>query len=157
MKHSSVFLIAAAPSSVRNERSARTLRPAPKLGAAAAALLALSGCYYYPPYAYGPYYYGTVPIASAQQEAMVTQTAPNPAPAAVPDAQYPGPLYSSPPVALAVPAWPAYPAAYPPYPAYPAAYPAYYPWPAYGWGWGVPAVSFGFGYWGGGGGRHWHH
>lgn len=106
---------------------------------AAAALLALSGCYYYYPYGYAPYYYGTVPAASTQQESA----APNPSPAAVPDAQYPGPLYPSPPVAIAVPAWPAYPA-----------YPAYYPYPA--WGWGAPAVSFGFGYWSGGGG-HWHH
>ncbi|WP_156966887.1 hypothetical protein [Paraburkholderia ferrariae] len=53
----------------------------------------------------------------------------------MPDAQYPGPLYSTQPVAIAVPAY--------------AAWPAYYP--AWGWGWGGPAVSFGFG-WGG----HWH-
>ncbi|WP_321925177.1 hypothetical protein [Paraburkholderia guartelaensis] len=127
-------------------------RPSVFVIAAASALPALSGCYYYAPYGYPPYYYGTVPVAATQQETAVVQTAPNPAPAAVPDAQYPGPLYPSPPVAIAVPAWPAYPA----YPAYPVAYPAYYPYPAYGWGWGAPAVSFGFGYWGGGG-RHWHH
>lgn len=112
---------------------------------ATAALLALSGCYYYYPYGYTPYYYGTVPAASTQQENALSQThpqasqPPNPAPAAIPDAQYPGPLYPSPPVAIAAPAWPAYP--------------AYYPYPA--WGWGAPAVSFGFGYWSGGGG-HWH-
>ncbi|PVX71996.1 hypothetical protein [Paraburkholderia unamae] len=131
--------------------------------AAACSLLTLSGCYYYYPYGYGPYYTGVVPAANTQQETAVMQTAPNPAPAAVADAQYPGPLYPSPPVAIAAPAWPAYPAyaaypAYPAYQAYPAysAYPAYYPYPAYGWGWGAPAISFGFGYWGGGGG-HWHH
>ncbi|MEM5404274.1 hypothetical protein [Paraburkholderia unamae] len=114
-------------------------RPSVLVIAAASALPALSGCYYYAPYGYPPYYYGTVPVAATQQETAVVQTAPNPAPAAVPDSQYPGPLYPSPPVAIAVPAWPAYPA-------YPAAYPAYYPYPAYGWGWGAPAVSFGFGY-----------
>ena len=150
MKCPSVPLTSSAPSSFRNPRLPRTLRHALKLAAAASALLALSGCYYYYPYGYAPYYYGTVPVASTQQETAIMQTAPNPAPAAVADAQYPGPLYPSPPVAIAVPAWPAYPA----YPAYPATYPAYYPYPAYGWGW--PAVSFGFGYWGGGGG-HWHH
>lgn len=120
-------------------------RVARKLAFACAfgALLSLSGCYYYP-YGYGyggyPSYYGTVPASSTQQETAVGQpgTAPNPAPNAVPDAQYPGPLYPSPPVAVAVP----------PYSAWPA-YPAYYPYPA--WGWGAPAVSFGFGYWGGGG------
>jgi hypothetical protein len=114
------------------------LTRAAKLGAAAA-LLALSGCYYYYPYGYAPYYSGAVPAAGTQQETATAQAtqAPNPAPAAIPDAKYPGPLYPSPPVAIAVPAWPAYPA-----------YPAYYPYPA--WGWGAPAVSFGFGYWGGG-------
>lgn len=127
------------------------LRRVSMLGATAA-LLALSGCYYYYPYGYTPYYPGTVPAANTQQENAVLQTnsqaglPANPAPAAVPDTQYPGPLYPSPPVAVAVPAWPVYPA----YPAYP----AYYPYPA--WGWGAPAISFGFGYWSGGGG-HWHH
>jgi hypothetical protein len=124
-------------------------RPSVPVIAAASALLTLSGCYYYSPYGYGPYYTGPVPMVATQQETAVMQTAPNPAPAAVPDAQYPGPLYSTAPVAIAVPAWSAYPAY--------GAYPAYYPYPAYGWGgWGAPAVSFGFGYWGGGGG-HWHH
>jgi hypothetical protein len=126
-------------------------RPFVPLIAAASALLTLSGCYYYYPYGYGPYYTGPVPVATTQQETVVAQNSPNPAPAALPDAQYPGPLYSTAPVAIAVPAYPAYPAY--------GAYPAYYPYPAYGWGgwgWGAPAVSFGFGYWGGGGG-HWHH
>lgn len=144
MKRSSVFVIAAASSSLRNPRPPGALCNTLKLGAATSTLLALSGCYY-TPYGYGPYYSGTVPIASTQQE-TIAQNSPNPAPAAMPDAQYPGPLYPSPPVAIAVPAWSAYPA-YAPYPAY---YPAY-PYPA--WGWGAPAVSFGFGYWGGG----WHH
>ena len=122
----------------------RSLKRVSTLGAAAA-LLTLSGCYYYYPYGYAPYYSGTAPAAGTQQGNAALQTSPqasqppNPAPAAIPDAQYPGPLYPSPPVAIAVPAWPAWPA-----------YPAYYPYPA--WGWGAPAVSFGFGYWGGG----WH-
>ena len=92
---------------------------------ASAALLALSGCYYYYPYGYAPYYYGSVPAASTQQETAPAQAAepPNPAPAAMPDAKYPGPLYPSPPMAITVPAWPVYPA----YPAYP----AYYPYPAW--------------------------
>ncbi|WP_232071140.1 hypothetical protein [Paraburkholderia pallida] len=121
------------------------LKRAAALGATTA-LLALSGCYYYYPYGYAPYYYGSVPAAGTQQDNAVMQTSPqasqppNPAPAAIPDAQYPGPLYPSPPVAIAVPAWPAYP--------------AYYPYPA--WGWGGPSISFGFGYWGGGGG-YWRH
>jgi len=144
MKCQSVHVIAAAPSSLHKPRAARILRDALKLGAAASALLALSGCYYYPA-GYAPYYSGPMPVAGTQQETAAAQTAPNPAPAAMPDAQYPGPLYPSPPVAIAVPAWPAYP----PWPAY---YPAY-PYPA--WGWGAPAISFGFGYWGGGG--SWHH
>lgn len=131
---------------------------------AGAALLALSGCYYYTPYGYSPYpyYYGTVPAMSTQQEtdagvagSTSTQTSqrPNPAPTAVADAQYPGPLYPNPPVAVGVPAWPAYPA----YPAY-YNWPGYYSYPAYygygGWGWGAPAVSFSVGYWGGG---YWGH
>jgi hypothetical protein len=151
MKRPSVPVIAAVPAAFRNSRRARTLREALKISAAASTVLALSGCYYYYPYGYGPYYTGPVPMATTQQETAIAQNAPNPAPAAMPDAQYPGPLYSTAPVAIAVPAWPAYPAY--------GAYPAYYPYPAYGWGgwgWGAPAVSFGFGYWGGGGG-HWHH
>ncbi|SDC02312.1 hypothetical protein [Paraburkholderia lycopersici] len=147
MKRPSVTEIAAAPPPVRNLHAALALHDAFRRGAAASALLVLSGCYYYP-YGYAPYYAGPVPVASTQQETVIAQTAPNPAPVALPDAQYPGPLYPSPPVAVAAPAWPAYPVAYPAY--YP--YPAY---PAYGWGWGAPAVSFGFGYWGGGG--HGHH
>jgi hypothetical protein len=108
------------------------------LACAVGTLLPLSGCYYYYPYGYGygaypgypdpagyPAYTSTVPAAATQQETTVGTTAPN----AVPDAQYPGPLYPSPPVAIAVPAYPVYP--------------GYYS----GWGWGAPAVSFGFGYW----------
>jgi hypothetical protein len=77
-------------------------RPSVPVIAAASALLTLSGCYYYSPYGYAPYYTGPVPMAATQQETAVMQTAPNPAPAAVPDAQYPGPLYSTAPVAIAV-------------------------------------------------------
>ncbi|MBB3256377.1 hypothetical protein F4827_001210 [Paraburkholderia bannensis] len=133
---------------------------------AAGALLALGGCYYYTPYGYSPYpayYYATVPASSTQQQSAVAvagsntgayanppSSRPNPAPAAVADAQYPGPLYPSPPVAVAVPAWPAYPAYYswPAYYAYPASYPGYYGYS--GWGWGAPAVSLSVGFWGGG-------
>ncbi len=79
-------------------------------------VLALSGCYYYGPYGYPPYY-GAVPVAATQQETAMP-SAPPPA-----DAQYPGPLVPTPPV----------------YPVYPAVYPA---WGGYGWGW--PAVSFGW-------------
>ncbi|WP_321784904.1 hypothetical protein [Paraburkholderia sp. J94] len=148
-------------SSCRASTPGRYAKRAASAGAAAA-LLALSGCYYYAPYGYAPYspyYYGAVPAAGTQQETSPYPTAqspqathaaqatyaapPNPAPAAIPDAQYPGSLTATAPV------WPVWPAYYPAYPAYP----AYYPYPA--WGWGAPAISFGFGYWGGGGG-HWH-
>jgi hypothetical protein len=140
-----VPVTAAASSLFPIRRLTHTLRDVFRFSAAASALLALSGCYYYYPYGTGPYYTGPVPVATTQQQTAAAQNAPNPAPAAVPDAQYPGPLYSTAPVAIAVPAWPAYP----PY----GAYPAYYPYPAYpAYGWGAPAVSFGFGYWGG-----WHH
>jgi hypothetical protein len=122
---------------IRTPHSTRALRGIAVAGAFASTL-ALSGCYYYYPYGYG---YGATPAYATQQETAVGTVAAapgnTPAPNAVPDAQYPGPLYSTQPVAIAVPA----------YSAWPAYYPAYYP----AWGWGAPAVSFGFG-WGG----HWH-
>ncbi|RQH07755.1 hypothetical protein [Paraburkholderia dinghuensis] len=107
--------------------------------------LTLSGCYFYPAGFSAPPYSDSMPVAAGTMHT---------APSAVPDAQYPGPLYSSPPVAIAVPAYPVW-----------SAWPAYYPWPAWGWGWGwgggwgwgwgAPAFSFGFSYRSGGG--HWHH
>ncbi|WP_233863002.1 hypothetical protein [Paraburkholderia adhaesiva] len=105
--------------------------------------LALSGCYFYPAGFSAPPYSDTLPVATGTMS-----TAPN----AVPDAQYPGPLFSPQPVAIAAPAYPVW-----------SAWPAYYPWPAWGWGWGggwgwgwgSPAVSFGFSYRSGGG--RWHH
>ena len=86
---------------------------------------ALSGCYYYVPYAYVPY--SAVPTTETQQWPF---TMPD---AAASDAAVSTYAYS----ALAAPVFvePAY---------YPVAYP-YYGWPAW-WG---PSVSLGFGYWGG--------
>lgn len=159
----SVSMLSSSRSSCRASTSARYAKRAASAGAAVV-LLALSGCYYYPPYgyapysSYSPYYAGAVPAAGTQQETSVYQTQqaaqstwtapPNPAPAAIPDAQYPGSLTATPPVVVAAPMWPVWPAYYPAYPAWP----AYYPYPA--WGWGAPSISFGFGYWGGGG--RWH-
>ncbi|WP_322014107.1 hypothetical protein [Paraburkholderia sp. J12] len=137
MTRPSVFLAPARSlrptGSLRSNRTARTFRGITVAGAVASTL-ALSGCYYYYPYGYG---YGTYPAYATQQETAVATAGNTPAPNAVPDAQYPGPLYSTQPVAIAVPAYSAWPV-----------YPAYYP----AWGWGAPAVSFGFG-WSGG---HWH-
>jgi len=86
---------------------------------------ALSGCYYYVPYAYVPY--SAVPTTETQQWPF---TLPDAAASDSTVSPYP---YS----ALAAPVFvePAY---------YPVAYP-YYGWPAW-WG---PSVSLGFGYWGG--------
>ena len=158
-----VSMLSSSVSACRASTPARYAKRAASAGAAVA-LLALSGCYYYAPYgyapysSYSPYYAGAVPAAGTQQETSVYQTqqsaqstwtaAPNPAPAAIPDAQYPGSLTATPPVVVAAPVWPVWPAYYPAYPAWP----AYYSYPA--WGWGAPSISFGFGYWGGGG--HWH-
>ncbi|PLZ02611.1 hypothetical protein CY652_10530 [Burkholderia sp. WAC0059] len=128
--------------------------------ASIAALLALSGCYYYPPYY--PAYPAGVPTAATGQYAAApatagsgtsAATAPMPAVPGGPspdDGQYPGSIYTAPPIA---------PAYYPAYPAYYPAYPAYYPY-GYGgyYGWGGPAISLGFGgYWGerGWGGGRW--
>jgi hypothetical protein len=131
----------------------------------AAALLALSGCYYVGP-GYYPYgYYGSYPPVPTDATQHSVAVPPNGAPpdyppdnhsaqqaqaAPPPQAAYAAP---PPPPGYAAPGYyPAYPAYYPAYPAYYPAYPAYYGWP----GWGGPAVSLHFGYWGGGG-HGWHH
>lgn len=141
--------------------------------AAAAMVLALSGCYY--PYGYYPYgangYYATVPASSTQTAVPVTANGEpvgalnqhDPIPAPPPPSVTTSGSYSVPATSSAaavanqqvyVPApAPAYPAYYP-YPAYPAYYGYGYPYPAY-WG---PSVSIGFGgYWGHGccWGGHW--
>jgi len=142
---------AAVPAHTHKPRTSHTLARRAAWASTVGALLTLSGCYYYYPAGYGFPTYGSVPVAATG----AVSTAPN----AVPDAQYPGPLYTSPSVAFAVPAytaWPAY-SAWPVYSAWPAwsAWPAYSAWPAWGWGggwgWGAPAVSFGFSYRSGGG------
>jgi hypothetical protein len=163
---------------MHQERAMSPLSTTTRL-AAAAMVLALSGCYY--PYGYYPYgangYYSTVP-ASATQTAVpvnasgepvgaLNQHDPIPAPpppSVTTSGSYSVPAISTQPVAASqqvyVPApAPAYPAYYP-YPAYPAYYGYGYGYPAY-WG---PSVSIGFwgggccwgGHWGGGWGGGWH-
>lgn len=131
-------VIFARPAPARTRRTSRTSRTLARRTAwtgPLGALLALSGCYFYP--------------AGFSGASVVPGTI-STAPSAVPDAQYPGPLFSPPPVAFAVPAYPAW-----------SAWPVYSAWPAWGWGWGggwgggwgwgAPGVSFGFSYRSGGG------
>ncbi|AFQ50873.1 hypothetical protein [Burkholderia cepacia] len=102
--------------------------PAAKPAVMALAVLALSGCYYYPgPYGYAPYY-APVPATVTQRETPVAPASAAPAvPPPADDYYAPDPVYVAP--------------AYVPYPAY---YPAYYP------GWYGPPVTIGLGFWG-----HW--
>ena len=142
--------------------------------AAAAAVLALAGCYY--PYGYYPYgangYYATAPGYAAQTAVPVSASG-EPLPALNNHASIPAPpppsvtasgSYTVPSASYAptqqqqvyapaaAPGYAAYPApapAYYPYPAYPA-YPAYYGY-GYGYPYYGPSVSIGFaGFWGGG-------
>ncbi|WP_164707842.1 hypothetical protein [Paraburkholderia phosphatilytica] len=128
--------------------------------AAAVALLALSGCYYYPygyyPYGYSPYTTTTVAASSTRVVTPVDNASPYAPPRGV---QPPPPVATQTYVAPAQA--PVYAMSnYYNYPAY-SAWPAYYDaWPGWwgGWGWGggwcCGAVGVGF-HWGGGHG-HWH-
>ncbi|CAB3767213.1 hypothetical protein [Paraburkholderia solisilvae] len=145
----------------------------------AAAVLALSGCYYVGPYPYGyygaapypayPAYPGAAPSGATQRDPALEQTHPSgpggpgpedegpnanddgagPPPSAQSQAQAQAPVAGYAPPPVVVA--PAY------YPAYPAYYPPYY---GYGYGYGYPgwwgpSVSLHFGF-GGHGGYHHH-